>query len=241
MIGCSCFVCTSDDPRNNRSRCSLYVIANGVHLIFDTSPEFRLQAIANKVERVDAAFLTHAHADHIFGFDDIRRYCALQDCRIPVYGNSATIADMRIKFDYVLNASYAANAVPRVDFQELAGSVTIGGVRVSGLTVEHGLVRTNAYRVDDGKHSLVYAPDCNGIPQETLDLIGQPDVMILDALRPQSHLTHFCTAESVSMLQRIGAKRSFVTHLTHDNEHTQLQNSLPRGIEVPHDGLVIRL
>ncbi|MFC1467256.1 MBL fold metallo-hydrolase [Verrucomicrobiota bacterium] len=241
MIGCSCFVCSSGDPRNHRRRTGLYVVANGMHLIFDTSPEFRLQAIDNRVERVDAVFLTHNHADHIFGFDDIRRYCALQGCCIPTYGSPETMADMRLKFDYAQKPSYAVNAVPRVDFIDLTEPVELGGVCITPLPVRHGQGLINAYRVDDGTRTLVYAPDCNGIPAETLTLIGQPDVMILDALRPKAHQTHFSTEESVAMLQQIGAKRSFVTHLTHDNEHTALQAALPDGIEVPYDGLAIQL
>lgn len=241
MIGCSCPVCVSGDPCNRRYRSSLYVVTNGVHLLFDTTPEFRLQALENRIERVDAVFLTHNHADHIFGFDDVRRYCALQNERIPVYGNANTLADMRIKFDYVAKQSYAKNAVPRVDFTELIGSIDIQGVRVTALPVQHGGAIINAYRVDDGVHNLVYAPDCNGISEETLGLIGRPDVMILDALRPKPHQTHFCTEESISMLQRIGAKQSFVTHLTHDNDHAALQSILPTGIFVSHDRLSIQL
>jgi len=131
--------------------------------------------------------------------------------------------------------------VPRVDFRDLIGPVELGGVRVTPLPVQHGMELINAYRIDDGKHSLVYAPDCNGIPAETLALIGRPDVMILDALRPKPHQTHFSTDQAVSILQQIGAKRSFVTHLTHDNEHSALQDFLPSGIEVPYDGMTIEL
>jgi phosphoribosyl 1,2-cyclic phosphate phosphodiesterase len=218
------------------------VVAKGAHLIFDTSPEFRLQVIESNVPRVDAVFLTHDHADHVFGFDDIRRFCAMQDADIPVYGSPKTIGQMRTIFGYADRPAYAKNAVPRVAFTEMDATVTLGnGVRVTPLPVQHGAARIYAYLVDDGDHRLVYAPDCNGIPAETLAQIGCPDVMILDALRPAPHQTHFSLAESLAVLAEIGAVQSFVTHLTHENDHAALQAVLPSGITVPFDGLSIEL
>ena len=111
MIGCRCTVCTSADPKNKRRRCSLYVVAEGQHLVFDTPPDFRDQVLSFGVERVDAVFLTHPHADHIFGFDDVRRFSTLQDAHIPVHGSPETIRLMRKKFDYVDKPSYRNNFV----------------------------------------------------------------------------------------------------------------------------------
>ena len=172
-IGCHCPVCTSSDPKNRRYRSSILVIANDTHFLFDTTPEFRLQAIENQVERVDAVFLTHAHADHIFGFDDLRRYCEFQDATIPVYGSRDTIDYMKQVFHYVATPSYSLNAVPRVELLEQTKIVEINGVKISAIPVSHGKITIQAYAIDDGKNRVVYAPDCNGISENLLPKLAR--------------------------------------------------------------------
>ncbi len=241
MIGCSCNICTSDDSKNTRRRCSLYVVADGQHLIFDTPPDFRDQVLTFGVERIDAVFLTHPHADHIFGFDDVRRFSDLQQSHIPVYGSPRTIKQMRKKFDYVDRKSHSFGGVPRVSFIDQTKSVSVGDVRVTPLPVSHGADTVYGFRVDADGARLGYIPDCNGIPESTLKLLKNMDVMILDGLRPKRHLTHFSIDESVEMLGRIGARQSFITHLTHDSEHHALQARLDDTITVPWDGLKVHL
>ncbi|MFA6172060.1 MAG: MBL fold metallo-hydrolase [Kiritimatiellales bacterium] len=250
MIGCHCTVCRSGNPKNKRRRCSLYVQAGGKHLLFDTPPDLRDQVLTFGVERVDAVFITHPHADHIFGFDDIRRFSDMQKEHIHVYGSPATIASMRTKFDYVDKPSHSFGGVPRVIFTETDAPVEAGGTRVTPVPVMHGEDRIYGYLVEaDGKR-LAYIPDCSGIPEERFHppspegsgvtgLLENLDVMILDGLRPGKHATHFSIEESVEHLQRIGARRSFLTHLTHHSDHDALQASLPAGIEVPWDGLTV--
>jgi phosphoribosyl 1,2-cyclic phosphate phosphodiesterase len=239
MIGCRCAVCRSDNPKNKRRRCSLYVQAGGKHLLFDTPPDLREQVLTFGVERVDAVFITHLHADHIFGFDDIRRFSSLQKGHIPVYGSPETIAAMRSKFDYVDKPSHSFGAVPRVVFTDMIAPVEIGGARVTPLPVMHGEDPVYGFRIDADGKSLAYIPDCSGIPDGTCQLLKKLNVMILDGLRPGRHSTHFSIEECVEHLQRIGAKRSFLTHLTHHSDHDELQASLPPGIEVPWDGLTV--
>jgi phosphoribosyl 1,2-cyclic phosphate phosphodiesterase len=239
MIGCGCDVCRSDNPKNRRRRCSLYIQAGGKHLLFDTPPDFRDQVLTFGVERVDAVFITHPHADHIFGFDDIRRFSDLQQTHIPVYGSPETIASMRSKFDYVDKASHSFGGVPRVVFTEMTGPVEAGGARITPVPVMHGEDRICGFRIDSDGKSLAYIPDCSGIPKESFQTLERLDVMILDGLRPGKHATHFSIEECVEHLQRIGAKRSFITHLTHHSDHNTLQASLPAGIEVPWDGLTV--
>jgi len=239
MIGCSCAVCRSDNPKNKRRRCSLYVQAGGTHLLFDTPPDLRDQVLTFGVERVDAVFITHPHADHIFGFDDVRRFSDLQQGRIPVYGSPATMASMRTKFDYVDKPSHSFGGVPRVVFTEMTAPVEVGGARVTPVPVLHGEDSVYGFRIDADDRSLAYIPDCSGIPPEGFRCLEGLDVMILDGLRPGKHTTHFSIAECVENLQRIGAKRSFLTHLTHQSEHDALQASLSAGIEVPWDGLTV--
>jgi len=239
MIGCRCAICRSGNPKNKRRRCSLYVQAGGQHLLFDTPPDMRDQVLTFGVERVDAVFITHPHADHIFGFDDIRRFSDMQEAHLPVYGSPDTIASMRTKFDYVDKPSHSFGGVPRVIFTEMDAPVEVGGARVTPVPVLHGEEPVYGFLVEaDGKR-LAYIPDCSGIPAKSFQLLKNMDVMILDGLRPGKHATHFSIEECIEHLQRIGAKRSFLTHLTHHSDHDMLQASLPAGIEVPWDGLTV--
>lgn len=240
-IGCTCAVCTSSNTRNKRRRSSLYVIAAGQHLVIDTPPDFRDQVLSFGVERVDAVFLTHTHADHIFGFDDVRRFSALQDQHIPVYGSAETLRLMRRKFDYVEKPGYSFESVPRVRFTEQTGPVQIGEVRVTPLPVSHGTEIIYGFRIDGDGKRLGYIPDCNRIPDDTRALLTDMDAMILDGLRPEPHPTHFTIEECVEELKRIGAKRSFITHLTHNSDHEALQNRLGNTVTVPWDGLKVVL
>lgn len=250
MIGCNCAVCRSDNPKNKRRRCSLYVQAGGKHLLFDTPPDLRDQVLTFGVERVDAVFITHPHADHIFGFDDIRRFSDLQKAHIHVHGSPETTASMRAKFDYVDRPSHSFGGVPRVVFTEMSAPVEIGGAKVTPVPVMHGEEPVYGFLVEADGRRLAYIPDCSGIPETSFHppstegsgvtgLLEHLDVMILDGLRPGKHATHFSIEECVENLQRIGAKRSFLTHLTHHSDHDTLQTSLPAGIEVPWDGLMV--
>ena len=241
MIGCSCEVCTSTDVKNKRWRCSLYVVTEGQHLVFDTPPDFREQVLRFGVERVDAVFLTHPHADHIFGFDDVRRFSTLQEQHIPVYGSPETIRMMRTKFEYVDRSSYGFESVPRVCFSEQTKPVSIGNATITPLPVWHGKEMIYGFLIEGDGKRLGYIPDCNSIPDKTLQCLKNLDAMILDGLRPQQHSTHFCIAEAVEMLGRIGARQSFITHLTHNSEHHELQARLGDAVTVPWDGMRVEL
>jgi len=241
MIGCSCDVCTSSDARNKRRRCSLYVVTAGKHLVFDTPPDFRDQVLSFGVERVDAVFLTHPHADHIFGFDDVRRFSTMQEQHIPVYGAPNTIQLMRKKFDYVDRPSYGFESVPRVVFCEQTDPVGVGDVTVTPLPVWHGQDLIYGFRIDGDGTRLGYIPDCSRIPDETMALLADMDAMILDGLRPEKHPTHFCIEQCAEQLGRIGARQSFITHLTHNSDHHALQARLGDAVTVPWDGLKVVL
>ena len=241
MIGCSCDVCTSSDSKNKRRRCSLYVVAGGQHLIFDTPPDFRDQVLNFGVERVDAVFLTHPHADHIYGFDDVRRFSDLQQGHIPVYGSPRTIQQMRKKFDYVDRKSHSFGGVPRVRFIDQTAAVKVGDMIVTPLPVSHGQDTIYGFLIHADGARLGYLPDCNGIPETTLHHLKNMDAMILDGLRPDEHPTHFSIGECVDMLGKIDAKHSFITHLTHHSEHHELQARLGDAVTVPWDGLEIEL
>lgn len=240
VIGCDCPVCTSPDPRNRRRRASLYLQAAGLHLVVDTPPDFREQALQFRIPRVDAVLFTHAHADHVFGFDDIRRYNTIQDSAIPAYGCADTIQSLNRIFDYIRLEKMPGLYRPRIDYRTVTGPFEVGPIRITPVPVVHGPDATLGYRFDWEGRSLGYVPDCKFMPDASVEQFRGVDVMILDALRHRPHITHMTLAESVAVLQRIGARRSFIDHLCHDLDHEATQTALrPEGIEVPSDGLVV--
>ena len=239
IIGCDCAVCRSDDPRNKRRRTSLWLEAGDVSIVVDTSADFRDQVLSFGVKRLDAVLITHAHADHIFGLDDIRRFNTMQGGFIPVYGSESTIADLQRVFNYVNHVERPGLYRPLVDFRAVFDSFRIGRLRVTPLAVDHGPTPTYAYRFDCAGKSIAYAPDCAAMSDEVIEQLQGLDVMILDGLRNEPHSTHLTVEDSIAYLRRIGACKSFITHLTHDLEHETTQAELPDGINVPYDGLTL--
>lgn len=239
MIGCHCAVCASKDPRNTRRRTSLYVRTDETAFVIDTPPDFRQQALDFGVERVDAVVFTHAHADHIFGFDDIRRFNTLQRRVIPAYADAETLEDVRRVFNYIGNKPSAEGLYrPLVEFVEVVGPFSIGRVWLTPLDVQHGRKMTG-YLIEQDGFRIGYVPDCHVMPAATVKALRGVDLMILDALRYRPHPSHICVDESLELLARIGAKTSYLIHLCHDVEHAELAARLPDGVRVSYDGLKV--
>jgi phosphoribosyl 1,2-cyclic phosphate phosphodiesterase len=242
VIGCNCRICRSQDPRNKRRRSSLYVQTPEASIVIDTSLDFREQALAYAVPRVDAVLITHSHADHIFGLDDVRRYNTLQGSVIPVYGAPGTITDLRRIFNYV-NVGESEPGVfrPRLDFIKVQKGFRVGAIDIEPLPVIHGKVETYGYRLEWSGRSVGYVPDCKDMPATTLDRFQGVDVMILDGLRHRSHPTHLTVEKAVVFLETIGARHSYLTHICHDLDHEETQENLPSGIFVSCDGMSVSL
>lgn len=239
MIGCKCEVCTSQNPRNKRKRASIYIQTKDLHIVVDTPPDFRIQALEYKIERVDALFYTHSHADHIFGFDDVRRFNTIQQCIIPAYGSPSTISDLRRIFNYVGEQDAPGVYRPQIEFREISEPFAIGSLFVTPLELKHGQKHTYGYRFNADNCSLGYVPDCHEMPEPTLNAFRGVDVMILDALRYRPHSTHLSISESLAILLKIGARKSYLIHMCHDVEHTKIQKELPEGVYLSYDGLTL--
>lgn len=238
VIGCDCEVCKSTDPRNNRLRASVYVQGGGVDLLVDTPPDFREQALRYNIRHIDAVLFTHSHADHIFGFDDIRRFNTLQGhSMIPAYAGHEVMEDLKRIFPYVVPEKPEGLFRPIIEFREIDGAFEIGAVRITPLPVVHGDRQTLGFRFDCEGKSIGYVPDCLEMPAETLDAVRGIDVMVLDALKPTPHKTHLTVDQSVAVLREIGAGASYLIHMCHDVEHAATDAELPEGVHLSYDGL----
>jgi phosphoribosyl 1,2-cyclic phosphate phosphodiesterase len=238
MIGCTCAVCSSDNPRNRRRRSSVYVTAGATRFVIDTSPDFREQALTYRLRQVDAVLFTHAHADHILGLDDIRRFNTLQSAVIPVYAVPETLDEVRRVFSYIGRPATPGLYRPQVDFRTVVAPFRVGEVDVTALPVAHGSEHTVGFLLAWRGRRIGYVPDCHHMPDATLRALQGVDLMVLDTLRYRPHPTHLCVSESVALLQAIGAPQSYVIHLCHELEHEKLEGELPPGIRVAYDGLV---
>ena len=244
LIGCSCRVCISDDPRNTRRRCAVHLESEGHHLQIDTPPDFRDQVLRFKVSRIDAVLLTHAHADHIFGFDDLRRFGDLQNMAIPVWSDRKTLDEMRQKFPYVRENALDGDAlhVPLVRWSELpAGESAMGPFRVLPVPVPHGQDTVLGFRITLGGRSIGYFPDCSDLPPDVLCLLQGIDLLILNTLRHRPHPKHLHWDLALELIGKVGAAETLLTHLSHDFDHAESNAALPAKVRLAHDGQVLDL
>ncbi|MBI5865061.1 MAG: MBL fold metallo-hydrolase [Planctomycetes bacterium] len=236
MIGCDCPVCTSADPRDRRSRTSALFSFDERHVLIDTGPELRIQCIACDVRRVDAILYTHHHADHVVGLDDVRRFNWLGKGAVPVYANEATLTHLRTMFRYAFehDPDYPS-AKPELTPHAIRGPFELFGRTVKPLAYWHGPLQVLGFRIG----GIAYCPDCSRIPDEVRPLLADLDVLVLDALRRRPHPTHFTLEQAVEEARRIGAKQTYFTHIAHELGHEATNATLPAGMALAHDGLVV--
>lgn len=248
MIGCDCAVCRSSDPHNRRLRSSVYICAGDYRILVDTSPDFREQALRHDIRKVDAVLVTHAHVDHLFGLDDIRRInTVMGDKIISLYAASDTIADIRRIFNYIFREPDPGTYRPKIDLvpADAPFSLDDGRITVAPFRVVHGPSTTRGFRFEFQGRSLVYMPDCHILPEESKEIARLADVLILDTLRYRPHMTHLTLDESLSLISELRPARAYLTHLCHDFDHSTLSAELRgRGLDgvIPaYDGLEISI
>lgn len=235
MIGCKCPVCTSSDTRNRRLRTSAIIELSEKHILIDTTPEFRLQCLANNVERIDAVLFTHAHADHIFGLDDIRRFNELQDSSIPCYGSADTLTTVSKVFEYIFVPTQIGGGKPKIDLVEVSGPFEAAGVPIIPIPAMHGNVPVYGYRIG----GLGYLTDVSWISEESKDLLRGLDVLVLGVLRRESHETHLTLEKGIRLTQELAPEKAYYVHMSHGLDHEKTNLELPQGIELAFDGLAV--
>jgi len=236
MIGCQCAVCTSSDPRNRRFRPSIAVRASERTILVDATPELRLQALTFGLDRVDAVLVTHTHADHIMGLDDIRRFNDLRDAEVPVYGDPSSLDDIRRIFRYVFVSTQVGGGKPRITLHDAPDRFELCGIPVRSLRVYHGRLPILAYRFGP----FAYVTDVNRIPPETMDALRGLDTLMLDTVRPTPHETHFGLQEALDVIAELSPRSAYLTHLSHHYDHAATNATLPPGVELAYDGLTLR-
>jgi phosphoribosyl 1,2-cyclic phosphate phosphodiesterase len=238
MIGCLCPVCQSPDPRDKRSRSSIYLEAPQAKILVDTTPDMRQQALREKLDHLDAVLFTHPHADHIMGFDDLRRFCEIQNGSLPIYGSAQTLAQLERIFFYAFNPKKVVPGYVHVVPNVIEGPFALGGIDITPLPVPHGAVSTFGFLFSRSRRRLLaYLSDCASVPDEVRAIISGVEVLIIDGLRDRPHPTHLSVSDAVAVGIAVGAKRTFLTHLTHQKRHVDRQRALPDGIDVAYDGL----
>lgn len=239
MIGCHCAVCTSTDPRDRRSRPSVWLrLASGMCVLIDTATDLRSQALTHGIERVDAILYTHSHADHILGFDEVRRFNVLAGGVLPAYGDAATLSDLKRVFSYAFaDTPPVGGGVPEIALRVVSDVFELGGLPCVPVPIWHGPRPILGYRLG----SFAYLTDCSKIPESSFALLADLDVLVLSALRHRPHPTHFSLEEAITAASRVGARRTYLTHMCHDVGHAATSARLPAGVELAYDGLLLQV
>jgi phosphoribosyl 1,2-cyclic phosphate phosphodiesterase len=235
MIGCTCEVCQSADPHDRRMRPSIYLeVDGGPSVLVDTSTDLRQQALAYGVVKVDAILMTHSHADHVMGMDEVRRFNVLNHGAIPVHASAATGSELRRIFQYVFEPpSQKGGGIPQIVLHDVDGPFKVGALTVQPIPLLHGTLPILGYRFG----SFAYLTDASTIPDEAWPMLEGLDVLVLNALRHRSHPTHFSLSEAAAVVERLHPRRAFFTHVCHDLPHAITNRSLPEGMALAFDGL----
>src|SRR5499433_4021302 len=240
-IGCRCAVCTSLDPRDNRMRTSVLLSRHGQNVLIDTTPDFRLQALRAGIERVEAVLLTHGHADHVMGFDDLRPLSIGQKRPMPVYGNAQTFEIVRRAFSYAFDGKPKVSSVPSVLLNEIHGPFELLGVEITPIPLEHGEMQVFGFRF--GK--AAYLTDFNAVPQSSMAMLEGLEDLVLDALRDTPHPMHQTVEQALELVGKLKPKRAWFTHIAHDLGHAETNERLRRlgyaNVQLAYDGLQLEV
>jgi phosphoribosyl 1,2-cyclic phosphate phosphodiesterase len=234
-IGCTCAVCHSTDPLDRRTRPSVLIEYGGKFVLIDTTPDFREQAIRENITQVDAVLYTHTHADHILGLDDLRPLSYHREGKIPLYARPEAAEFIRNMFRYIFDADYKFGGLAQVELKPVDKTFELFGAAVEPVPVIHGETEIYGFRLG----SMAYLTDFSSVPESSLAMLRDLDVLFLDALRYKPHPTHSTVEQSIKIAEQVGAQRVFFTHICHDLPHQETNAQLPPHVRLAHDGMKV--
>lgn len=238
VIGCRCDVCTSGDPLLKRTRSSIHLQTPEFSILVDTGPDLREQALREKLTKVDAVLYTHAHLDHITGFDELRAFCWHRDEALPMYGSAECLTEIKRIFGWAFLATNTYRGYVKPKAVQTQGPFSLGKLTITPVPVIHGNMDTQGYRFDyPGAPSIAYMPDVKAIPEESWHLVKDISVLIIDSLRQREHPTHMSLEEAIDTATRLEAHDIYLTHLSHELDVRETMGKLPKHFELAHDGL----
>lgn len=235
VIGCRCGVCTSDDPRNKRLRSSV-LLEGSSRVVIDTSADFRQQMLRQKVRRLDAAVYTHAHVDHILGLDDVYPYNIWNGRDFPIYASARTLKEIEITFRHLF-AKERYPGIPVIRRNTIEGPFEIGDLRFEPVEVLHGRLPVLGFRLG----TFAYVTDVSQIPEAALQQLQGVECLVLDGLRPKPHPTHFSLSQAAEAAHCIGARQTYLIHMSHEVDHEKANADLPADVQLSYDGLVLEV
>lgn len=237
MLGCECAVCTSKDPRNQRYRCSVLIQTPEGNILIDTTPELRLQLLRARVGVVHAVMYTHYHVDHLYGLDDLRPIPIRLGKSVPVFCTNEVERKIRQVFAYAFGPdaeAFPRGSLPKLVFHTIDEEpFNVLGQQVTPIPLIHNYFNVLGFRIDN----VAYCTDVNKIPKESWPLLEGLDVLVLDALRPRSHIAHFSVEEALEVISRVQPKQAYLTHMSHELDHEATNRHLPKNVELAYDGL----
>lgn len=235
VIGCNCHVCQSPDPRDNRLRCSVVIQAGATTLLIDTTPDLRAQVLRDPFARFDGVLFTHSHADHTAGIDELRRYNAMQQEHLPAWADEATSHELRTRFEYVFTDTYPVyGVIPDLSLSPIDGPFQVGDLDVTPIPVMHGRLPILGYRFGP----IAYLTDVKTIPEASLPLLQDLDVLVLTALRRNPHPAHLSLDEALELAGQLRPRHTLFTHVAHEmGRYEDVSPTLPANVDLASDGL----